>query len=266
MSAWLPITRASMICVMSVSLSARRASCWLSLFNLANQLALRITQRAGDIRVLGDGYEGRKAGQSRTQFPYTTCGRSLATKPRSTWITLSRITFRCRFADLPIMVLRLASPTWKTQLIPTLISYDRSRGRTSGYNSSKRSQWAKVNIVGAQRGSALVACELRAQRVKEFRQWHRRNTDCGVADAVRQHQSVGVHQRTTRIDDIGYVAVLLVRCGTQQWVPQPTDNPCRILEVEKDRPDAVSAHRANAVGENQPTSVGFNRRTTVSQL
>lgn len=40
----------------------------LLVFDLPDQLALRITQRAGDIRVLGDRYERRKARQACTQY------------------------------------------------------------------------------------------------------------------------------------------------------------------------------------------------------
>src|ERR1700739_1101014 len=105
MSAWLPITRASVMCVMSVSLSARGGELLvrsrkpllrfefggpgsrgdmsdrrtqpvvvhglaprLLVFDLPNQLTLRITQRAGDVRVFGDRYQRRKAGQARAQY------------------------------------------------------------------------------------------------------------------------------------------------------------------------------------------------------
>src|ERR1700757_1336774 len=95
MSAWLPITRASVMCVMSVSPSARQSEllieyrksylklrfggAWvpdrraepavvhgfargLLVLDLPDQLALRITQSAGDVRVLGDPYQPLKAG------------------------------------------------------------------------------------------------------------------------------------------------------------------------------------------------------------
>jgi hypothetical protein len=94
MSAWLPITRASVMCVMSVSLSPGRSELrvdyrklylelrfngvWmpdrraeptvvhgfarrLLVLDLLDQLALRITQSAGDVRVLGDRYQRLKA-------------------------------------------------------------------------------------------------------------------------------------------------------------------------------------------------------------
>jgi hypothetical protein len=40
----------------------------LLVFDLSNQLAFRITQRVRDVRVLGDCYERRKAGQNRAQY------------------------------------------------------------------------------------------------------------------------------------------------------------------------------------------------------
>jgi len=89
MSAWLPMTRSSVMCVMTVSLSAR-ASEWLVgvrmpnrgapepailhgfarrllVFELPDQLSLCIAQSASEVRVVGDRHEWRTAGQRRPQ-------------------------------------------------------------------------------------------------------------------------------------------------------------------------------------------------------
>lgn len=42
---------------------------------------------------------------------------------------------------------------------------------------------------------------LKIQCVREFRQRHRRDTDSGVADAVSQHQGLGVHERAAGVDE-----------------------------------------------------------------
>src|SRR6185437_11183826 len=60
---------------------------------------------------------------------------------------------------------------------------------------------------------------------------HGRDSDCGVADSVRQHQRPPVHQRAAGIYDIGDVAVLFVNCGAQQGLAQPTENPCRVVQI-----------------------------------
>ena len=109
----------------------------LLVFDLPDQLALRITQRASDIRVLGARYERRKARQAGTQYDtlllapavpqretFTStsrgchlprcgpsvdsvsnkCGRSFATKPAPTWITFSWRLFRCLRVTFLIVV------------------------------------------------------------------------------------------------------------------------------------------------------------------
>ena len=65
---------------------------------------------------------------------------------------------------------------------------------------------------GARRGRGLSAAELS----KQLTQRHGRNADGRVTDPVRNHQRLAVHQRTARIDDVGYVAVLLVGSRAQQ--------------------------------------------------
>src|SRR6185295_12800379 len=89
MSAWLPITRSSVMCVMTVSLSARGSERLvgvrmpnrrapepailhgfprrLLVFELPDQLTLCIVETASEVRVVGDRHELRTAGQGRPQ-------------------------------------------------------------------------------------------------------------------------------------------------------------------------------------------------------
>src|SRR3954462_6289537 len=88
-SAWLPITRASMMCATTAFLFSElrdlRLPGWtrvpdgdtpesavvhrfargLLVLELSDQLALRFAERMGDIRVVSDGHQRRMAGQPR---------------------------------------------------------------------------------------------------------------------------------------------------------------------------------------------------------
>ena len=72
--------------------------------------------------------------------------------------------------------------------------------------------------------------------------------------------------RAAGVDNVGYVAVLLISGGAEKRLGELTENPCRIVEIKQNRPDAVGAHRADAVSEHQPPGVGFDGRTAVPEL
>ena len=81
MSAWLPITRESVMCVKAASLSVRisvpycrapeavvhRFARRFLMFKLPDQLTLCFTKSTGEVRVLGYRNQRRKTGQARAQ-------------------------------------------------------------------------------------------------------------------------------------------------------------------------------------------------------
>src|ERR1700733_10699065 len=75
-----------------------------------------------------------------------------------------------------------------------------------------------------------------------------------------------MEERTAGVDDIRYIAILLIGSWGEERFTKLAKDPSGIFKLKQDRSDAVGAHWANTVSEHQPACFGLDRRSAVAEL
>src|SRR4051794_25538505 len=112
-------------------------------------------------------------------------------------------------------------------------------------------------------GSALVRLGERAPQISEG---HGGDFDTRIADAVRENEDAGMDEGAAGVDDVRDVAVLLVWGRAEKWPAELAEDAGRILEIQKQRSNAVGPHGSDAVRQHEPAGVGLDRGAAVAEL
>ena len=101
---------------------------------------------------------------------------------------------------------------------------------------------------------------------QHFVQRDSRETGGVIGQAIGNDQFTFVDESSTGINDVGYVAFPLVLVWCEQGFAKATDYLDRIIEIEKERTDAVLSQGADTVAEDQPAGIGLDGGPAISYL